>query len=65
MTGEARAKGPSTLHTASLISVLRTRSGGRYPRGGSRGHRGPRGGETARNPEVSHMVLRHTRKGVT
>ena len=63
--GEARAKGPSTPHTMSLINVLCTRPGGRYPRGVARGHSGPRGGKTARNPEVSHVVLRHTRKGVT
>ena len=63
--GEARAKGPSTPHTMSLIYVLCTRPGGRYPRGVARGHSGPRGGKTARNPEVSHVVLRHTRKGVT
>ena len=63
--GEARAKGPSTPHTMSLIYVLCTRPGGRYPRGVARGHGGPRGGKTERNPEVSHVVLRHTRKGVT
>ena len=63
--GEARAKGPSTPHTMSLIYVLCTRPGGRYPRGVARGHGGPRGGKTARNPEVTHVVLRHTRKGVT
>ena len=60
MAGEVRAKGPSTPHTMSLINVLCTRPGGRYPRGGARGHSGPRGSETAFAERAPCSPLRDT-----